>query len=128
MRESLIRNIDFTEYDVRNWCANNKDSNPIHTDEEYAENSTFGERVVPGMMLLDKVSGMLTNLGEDGEEIILAGITAARFRDPVYLGEEVTYTVNVVDEDNKFVYVDFETHVEERDSLVAHGTISLVVN
>jgi acyl dehydratase len=128
MKDSYTRSVRFEEDDIKEWCDKNVDPNPIHTNEEAASESTFGQRVVPGMMLLDHVSGMLTYLGEHDEEIILAGITAARFRDPVLLGETVDYKVEVVDSDKRFTYVDFEARVEERGSLVATGSISIVVN
>lgn len=128
MKDSYTRSVVFEETDVQEWCDRNVDPNPIHTNEEEASESTFGQRVVPGIMLLDHVSGMLTYLGERDEEIILAGITAARFRDPVLLGETVDYKAEVVDSDKRFTYVDFEMRVEERGALVANGSVSIVVN
>jgi len=122
------RAVEFTAEQVEEWCEQNADPNPIHTDEEAAEDSTFGQRVVPGMMLMDQLSGMLTALGDDDEEVILSGITAARFRDPVLLDETVTFTVEIVEEDKRFTAVDFEARVEERGSLVANGTINIVIN
>jgi acyl dehydratase len=122
------RHVQFTEQAVEDWCNENRDPNPIHTDSEMVQDSSFGERVVPGMMLLDHLSGMLTALGDDGEEVILAGITAARFRDPVLLGETVTFSIENVEKEENFTSVDFEARVEERDSLVANGVLSIVIN
>jgi acyl dehydratase len=124
----MNREVTFTEDDVQEWCEQNADPNPIHTDEDAAEDSTFGQRVVPGMMLMDQLSGMLTALGDEGEEVILSGITAARFRDPVLLDETVAFNVEIVEEDKRFTAVDFEARVEERGSLVANGTINVVIN
>lgn len=127
MREQATRSVTFTEEDVEEWCDENNDPNPIHTDELAARDSSFGQRVVPGMMLMDQLSGLLTSLGEGDEEIILAGITAARFRDPVLLGEEVTFEVSDPEERTKMMTLEFECRVEERDSLVANGALSIAV-
>lgn len=121
------REVVFTESEVESWCERNNDPNPLHTDPDAAQDDVFGERVVPGMMLLDKLSGMLVELGNDDETVILSGITAARFRDPVLLGETVTFTTEIVEEDKRFTAVDFEARVEERGSLVARGTVNIVV-
>jgi Acyl dehydratase len=125
MRE---RAVQFTEEDVEAWCDRNDDNNPLHLDEHAASLGTFGERVVPGMMLLDHVSGMLTAFGDEHENVVLAGITAARFRDPILLGETVNISTTVADEDKRFTYVDFEARVPERGSLVANGTISILID
>jgi len=126
-REPEPYDVTFTADAVERWCSNNNDPNPLHTDEKSAANSSFGQRIVPGMMLLDQLSGMLTRMGDDGEEVILAGVTAARFRDPVLLGETVTFTLSEIEEGQNFITMDFEARVEERKSLVANGALSVVI-
>jgi acyl dehydratase len=121
------KEVRFDELSVLGWCEEHGDPNELHIDEEVASETTFGKRIVPGMMLLDELSGMLTELGDDDETVILAGITAARFRDPVLLGETVSFSIEVSDEDKRFTYVDFEARVEGRDSLVANGVLSVVI-
>lgn len=122
------RQVTFNQKAVTDWCETSGDPNPIHTDEDVAAESTFGRRVVPGMMLMDYLSGMLTELGGEDETVILSGITAARFRDPVLLNETVTLSVEIVEEDKRFTAVDFEARVEERGSLVANGTLNVVID
>lgn len=124
----MSREVTFSAEDVQEWCERVDDPNPLHTDAEAAAEGTFGQRVVPGLMLMDYVSGMLTNLGDEDETVILAGITAARFRDPILLDETVTISVEIVEEDKRFTAVDFEARVEERGSLVANGTINVVID
>lgn len=122
-----MKKVTITEQDVQEWCKRNDDDNPLHTDADAAESGPFGQRVVPGMMLLDHVSGLLSGLADEDEDVVLAGVTAARFRDPVLLGETVTISVEIVEEDKRFTAVNFECRVEERDSLVAMGTINIVI-
>lgn len=115
---------------VSEWCQQSGDHNPIHLDEEVATESIFGGRVVPGVMLLDGVSALLTQLGEDLDEegdLILAGIVAARFREPVYFDEEVELLLEETSEDKRFRYAEFEVRCVERDQLAAHGTVSFLI-
>lgn len=121
------REVTFTEEDVEEWSVENDDYNPLYTDPEAASDGPFGRCIVPGMMILDNVSGMLLTLGDDDESVILSGVTAARFRDPVFVGETVTISIEVVEENRRFTSVDFEARVEARDSLVANGAVNVTI-
>jgi acyl dehydratase len=108
----------FRSDEVEEWRHNNS----------VAGEEMFGEDTVPGMMLLDKLNGLVTEeLGDDDQEVVLSGITAARFRDPVYIDEYVTITLCDIEEGNHYTTMDFECRAEERDSLVAHGALTAVV-
>lgn len=127
----VLKEYTFTELDVRKWCEQADDSNELHLGEQAAKDSPFSERIVPGMMLLDKVSGRITQYGdafEPDSTVILAGVVAARFREPVLFDETVVVSAEKVEEDNQFTYLDFEVHVVERDVLCAHGTVSVVID
>lgn len=116
---SVSREVSFGESEVSDWCDDSGDLNHLH------------QRVVPGMMLLDQVSGLVTELGEEIDpdaSIIPSGIVGVRFRDPLLLDEKVEISANVEHSDKRFTYIDFEARAIERDSLVTHGTISVVVD
>lgn len=125
----VTREVTISEDDVSEWCDDNDEWNPIHTDPEVAGVSSFGQRIVPAMMILDQLSGMVNALGDgDQEEIFLSGITAARYRDPVLLGETVRFALTNVEEGSSFTTADFEARVQDRGSLVMNGALSLVVD
>lgn len=124
----MTREITFTEQRVEQWCERSGNHNPVHLDEEAAADGTFGRRVVPNMMLMDHIPGMLTDLADDDETLVVSGITAARFRDPVLLGERVTMTTEIIEEDRRYTMVDFECRVEERGSLVANGSLTILID
>jgi acyl dehydratase len=117
----------FTESDVDEWCERNGNPNPLHVDSHEALESSFGQRIVPAMMLLNQLPGMVSDIGGDDTEVILAGITAARFRDPVLLNETVKFTVFDLEEGENYSTVEFEARVEDRGSLAASGALTLVV-
>jgi acyl dehydratase len=125
--DTVEKKVRFSEDRIESWCNSSEDQNPLHLDKHEAGMGPFGERIAPGMMVLDYISGMLSELADDDEHVILAGVTAARFRDPILVGETVTLRLTDITEDNKFTSVDFEAVVEERGSLVANGVLSIVV-
>lgn len=112
------KKVHFSEERVQEW-SNQNDDKPVGE-------SVFGQRVVPGLMLLDSLSGLVHEY-IDGD-VILSGITAARFRDPVLIGEVVTFSLGEIEDAKMNVKtVDFKARVEERGSLVATGVLSLTI-
>lgn len=122
----IERAVRFTEDDVLEWCQQANDQNPLHLSEDVAGDGPFGERVVPGMMVLDNVSGVLTEYGNRHDDnIILANLVSCRFREPIPIGSTVSISVSEADEDGKFTYFDFQARVDGQ--LCAHGTVSVVI-
>ena len=70
------------------------DHNPIHLDEDFAAGTIFGQRIVHGMLVASLFSGLI---GEQlpGEGSIYLGQNVS-FKAPVYIGEQVTATVEIV--------------------------------
>lgn len=113
----MNRTVSFDEQDVFKWKQSSDDWNDLY-DNGY----------VPNMMILDQISSMISEIGEEGETIILSGVTAARFRDPVLLDEEVEIELYDKEEGQNYTTIDFEARVIDRESLAAHGAISFVVD
>jgi 3-hydroxybutyryl-CoA dehydratase len=85
------------------------DKNPVHLDEEYAKNTIFGGRIAHGILSLGIISSVL------GMEFPGAGtiylMQNAKFRRPVYIGEEVTVKLIVKEIDREKRRVLLETYV-----------------
>lgn len=114
----------FDAESVEEWCEQAGDSNEIHLDEDAASSSEFGERIVPGMMILDKVSGLLEQLGTDDETVVIHTIVGVRFRDPISLDEPVEIGVEIVEEDDRFTTVEFTARTTEK--LAVQGSVNIV--
>jgi len=85
------------------------DKNPVHLDEEYAKNTIFGGRIAHGILSLGIISSVL------GMEFPGAGtiylMQNAKFKRPVYIGEEVTVKLIVKEIDREKRRVLLETYV-----------------
>jgi 3-hydroxybutyryl-CoA dehydratase len=82
-----------TEADIVLFAAVTGDTNPMHLNAEYAEDSIFGERIAHGMLaagLITKVMG--TQLPGPGTIYLPQSL---RFRKPVRIGDTVTATVEI---------------------------------
>lgn len=118
---TVTNSVFFTEDDVESWCNDSGDSNPLHLDEEAAENhALFDERVVPGMMLLDKVSGVITDWSESEEGTpVLTRISGVKFKEPVTLHKWVDVSVGVHGTEGDAHILFFQ--VEDDDTSFVHG-------
>lgn len=78
-----------TESDLVQFANLTGDTNPMHTDAEYAKTTMFGERVAHGMMGLSYMLGLLWPLGfMEGTVIAFMGIEA-RFKAPIKIGDTI---------------------------------------
>jgi len=84
----------FTDEDVLGFSNLSLDNNPIHLDQSYAENSVFGKKIVHGMLAASLFSGLL-GMKLPGEGSIYLGQSLS-FTAPIYIGDRVTATVEIV--------------------------------
>jgi 3-hydroxybutyryl-CoA dehydratase len=98
-----------TDEMVKLFAETTGDKNPVHLDEEYAKNTIFGGRIAHGILSLGIISSVL------GMEFPGAGtiylMQNAKFRRPVYIGEEVTVKLIVKEVDREKRRVLLETYV-----------------
>jgi 3-hydroxybutyryl-CoA dehydratase len=84
-----------TEADLVQFASVSGDRYPLHVDEEYARTTRFGARVAHGLLtasLLSTTNGLLLQCP--------GGISLAqtlRFLGPVYIGDTITATTEVVE-------------------------------
>ena len=69
------------------------DFNPIHVDESFAAQTSFGGTIAHGMLILAYVSEMMTSVF--GESWLSAGKLAIRFKSPAHSKDTVTITGKV---------------------------------
>lgn len=77
-----------SERDVEQFAELTGDHNPLHLDEEFAQTTRFGDRVVHGMLTLSVTGGLRHPLNGD-RLVCLYGIDRIRMTRPVRIGDAV---------------------------------------
>ena len=96
----------FTAADVTAFAGISLDVNPIHMSDGYAKNTIFGKRIVHGILTSGLISAVLANKLPGPGTIYLG--QELKFTAPVYLGDDITATVEIVEirEDKKIIKLD----------------------
>ncbi len=85
--ESAARTV--TETDVMIFAGLSGDYNQLHTDDEFAKGTPFGERIAHGLLVLSIVSGLASRLGFiEGTVLAFRGLEW-KFSAPVKFGDTV---------------------------------------
>jgi len=114
-----------SEDDVLTFARITGDDNPIHVDEEYAQSTRFGHRVVHGVLQLGLISKVL---GRDfpGSGSIAVSISC-RFLRPVRVNSEVLVSVKIIEKLEKRGYVKAETNIyTENNKLALAGEATII--
>ncbi len=77
------------EADLVNFAGLTWDTNPMHTDAEYAKTTQFGERIAHGMLGLAYAVGLAWQLGfMEGTVIAFTGLEW-KFKGPIKIGDTI---------------------------------------
>lgn len=121
-----------TETDIVNFAGLTGDTNPMHTDAEYAKTTQFGERVAHGMLGLSYGVGLAWQLGfMVGTVIAFTGLEW-KFKAPVKIGDTI-HTVSKVKQSKAMKalgggFVVFEVKVlNQRDEVTGQGEWTVLV-
>lgn len=83
-----------TDADILAFAQASGDTNPVHLDDTYAAATRFGRRIAHGMLTASVISAILGNdLPGPGTVYMSQTLT---FKAPVYIGDEITATVEVI--------------------------------
>ena len=111
----------FSEQDVKSFADLSYDTNPIHTDPEFARNSRFGRLIVPGFLTASLFSAIIgTKFPGIGSVYLNQNMI---FRNPVFINQLVKASVSVKElypEKNRVL---LETLcMDENDVILIEGT------
>jgi acyl dehydratase len=122
-----------TEADVVSFAAWTGDNNQVHTDVEFAARTRYGQRIVHGMLGASLCLGLISRTGVfEGSAVALLGIDGWRFVAPLFLGDTVTCTVEVVgtrltSSGRTGVIERVVTLRNQRDEIVQQGRMDILV-
>jgi len=111
--------------DVEAFAAVSGDVNPVHMDEAYAKTTTFGGRIVHGMLSAAYLSAVLGNDLPGPGAIYLS--QSLRFRRPVKIGDPVVAKVTVKSLDGDKGHAVFETVCLVNGKTVIDGEALIMV-
>lgn len=114
----------FTAADVTAFAGISLDVNPIHMSDKYAKSTIFGKRIVHGILTSGLISAVLANKLPGPGTIYLG--QELRFMAPVYLGDDITATVEIIElrEDKKIVKLN-TTCVNQEGKTVVSGVATV---
>jgi 3-hydroxybutyryl-CoA dehydratase len=111
----------FTDDDVRRYIEITGDTNPLHTDDEFAAGTRFGRRILHGMLTASLFSTVMGRM-LPGTGAIYRSQTI-RFLLPVYVGDTVTAHFVVRSVDRARHRLEFEAWIEnDAGQRVIEGT------
>lgn len=126
---SVTRGRTITETDVVMFAALSGDWYPLHTDQEYAQGTVFGQRIAHGLLVLSITSGLLPM----APQLVVAfyGMDQVRFVGPTFLGDTIHVETEVVareDRGSRGGLVSYQIQTQnQRDQTVLAATMKIVV-
>jgi 3-hydroxybutyryl-CoA dehydratase len=84
-----------TEADIVAFAGLSYDTNPLHTDAEYAKATPFGQRIAHGALGFSAATGLAWQLGFLEGTVVAFTETEWKFRAPIYIGDTVRLTLVV---------------------------------
>ena len=94
-----------TETDVVMFAGISGDFAPVHTNAEYMEGTSYGQRIAHGALLVAYMSTASTKIADSWADpaitAVSLGYDRVRFLAPVFLGDTVTVTYRVAEVDHE---------------------------
>lgn len=88
-----------TEYDIYSMAGITGDFNPAHINTIYASGTPFAKRIAHGVLAVSLISGVLSTKLPGAGMIIISQV--CDFKRPVFVGDTITATVEVVKKDEE---------------------------
>ena len=116
-----------TEEDIVSFAEVTGDSNPLHTDTEYAARTRFQQPIAHGMLGAGLISAAIGANLAPGKAVIYLGQTL-QFRAPVIPGDIIVANVEVIEIDTERNRLKLTTNVTNQDGTdVIRGVANIMV-
>jgi 3-hydroxybutyryl-CoA dehydratase len=125
--DTAVLSRTISDDDIRAFADATGDRNPLHLDEEFAQQTRFGRRIAHGMLSASLISAVIA--GElPGQGSIYLGQTL-QFVAPVFPGDTVTARVTVTSIRTDKPIMKLETVcTNQRDEVVIRGEATVLVS
>ncbi|MDP6690231.1 MAG: MaoC/PaaZ C-terminal domain-containing protein [Alphaproteobacteria bacterium] len=91
--ESAGRTI--TNHDVMTFAGLSGDNNELHTNDEYAKNSPFGQRIAHGLLVVAITTGLTQRLGLFEVSALALLDLQWQFKGPVYINDTIRIRLTI---------------------------------
>lgn len=109
----------FLEKDVQLFSELSGDTNPLHMDEVYATTTSFGKRIVHGMLVASLCSRMV-GMYIPGKRCLYLHQTLA-FKKPVFIGDILEVTGTVIAKSDATKVLAIGICIKKADTIVLEG-------
>lgn len=123
-KESFTRQV--TQKVVDSFVEVSGDVNPIHVNEEYAKTTRFGKRIAHGAISESFISS-LVGLKMMGIGSIYVSQTL-KFRAPVFIGDTLTVTGEIVERDEEKQRIKMKTDVTNQEGVLVTTGYAVVMH
>ncbi len=114
-----------TDADIKTFAGFSGDNNPVHMNDEYAENSRFKKRIAHGLMSASFFSALFGSR-IPGPGCVYVSQTL-NFKRPVYIYDTVYATVTVTSVDLQKNRVFFDTICKVKNKIVIDGKAEIYI-
>ncbi|MFY0545063.1 MaoC/PaaZ C-terminal domain-containing protein [Brevibacillus sp. H7] len=119
-----------TETDIILFAGLSGDWHPLHTDQEFAKETMFQQRIAHGTLILSVATGLIQM--DPNVVVAFYGIDHLRFTAPTFIGDTVHVEMEVTDvlsrEDGKGVLTVRQQVKKQSGETVIVGTIRVLLN
>lgn len=123
MTESYEQTI--TDTDIKAFADLSGDCNPVHISDEYAVKSGFKKRIAHGLLSASFFSALFgTKLPGNGCVYVSQSLN---FRRPVYLGDTVKASIEILNIDTNKARVFFKTVCKVKGKIVIDGEAEIFI-
>jgi len=111
--------------------ARQYDNIPLHTDEEYAKSTHFGDLIAPGVMSFMSVWAKYLEVDFFGKDLLAGKSTQIQWHKPVYAGDVLTGKATITNcvkrsAKNGIVETSIEIHNQKGELVITNVTESIV--
>jgi 3-hydroxybutyryl-CoA dehydratase len=116
-----------TEEDIEKFSEVSGDYNPVHMDEEYANQTIFQGRIAHGMLSASFISTVLASkLPGPGTIYLKQNLV---FRNPVRIGDQITTRVEVISKNDEKKRIRLKTTcINQEEEIVIDGEALVMVS
>jgi acyl dehydratase len=115
----------WTKEDVTLFSKLSEDTNPLHTDEGYAQTTRFGQPLVHGMLVASSLS-TLAGMYLPGKYSLILKQTLL-FKNPVFIGDTVTIQGRVTAKVEVSNIISLDVEITKGEQVVVSGEMFVQV-